>query len=98
MSNDIITTCHSGSFIRPGSIYRGKVGNELKIEAKEELTPSHTKTKLVETKEDGSPVFRKAGDTTKTSSELIKEGKPPKEKPPSEKLKEAAVEGGGKKK
>lgn len=95
MSNDIITTCHPGSFIRPGSIYRGKSGKELKIEAKAELTPSHSKTKLVETKEDGSAVFRKAGETAKTSAELVKEGKPAKEKPLSEKLK---AEEGGKKK
>lgn len=97
MSNDIITTCHNGSFVSPGSIYRGKTaGKELKIEAKAEMVPSHAKTKLVETKSDGSTIFRKAGEIAKTSAELIKEGKPPKEKPPSEKPK--TEEGEGKKK
>ena len=78
MSNDIIATCHPWSHIPPGVIFRGKSGKELKLEFKADKPPTSIKEKLVEAKTDGTVVFKKPGETTKTSAELIKEGKPPK--------------------
>ena len=82
MSSDIIATVPNFTLINAGAIYRGKSGKELKIEFKDDQQPAVIKEKLVEVKPDGSAVFRKAGETAKTSAELIKEGKPPVKEPP----------------
>jgi len=82
MSNDIIATVPNFTLIQAGAIYRGKSGKDLKVEFKDDQKPAVIKEKLVEVKPDGSAVFRKAGETAKTSAELIKEGKPPVKKPP----------------
>ena len=60
---------------------RGKSGKDLKIEVSSDNVPP-IKEKLVETKPDGTDVFRKAGETIKTSSKLKKEGKPEKKPKP----------------
>ena len=82
MSSDIIATVPNFTLINAGAIYRGKSGKELKIEFKDDQKPAVIKEKLVEVKPDGSAVFRKAGETAKTSAELIKEVKPPVKEPP----------------
>jgi len=82
MSNDIIAIVPNFTLINAGAIYRGKSSKELKIEFKDDQKPTVIKEKLVEVKPDGSAVFRKAGETAKTSAELIKEGKPPVKEPP----------------
>ena len=82
MSNDIIATVPNFTLINAGAIYRGKSGKELKIEFKDDQKPAVIKEKLVEVKPDGSAVFRKAGETAKSSAELVKEGKPPVKEPP----------------
>jgi len=81
MSNDIIATVPNFTLIQAKAIYRGKSGKDLKVEFKDDQKPTVIKEKLVEFKEDGGVVFRKAGEATKTSSELIKEGKPPFKEP-----------------
>ena len=92
MSNEIIATLQPGSWVPPGSIFRGKLSKELKIEYKTDAAFPGVgiKEKLVETKTNGDLVFRKPGETTKTSGELKKEGKPPfKENPkPPKQLKD----------
>ncbi len=88
MSNYIIATVPEFTLIQAKSIYRGKSGKDLKIEFKNDSPPTVVKEKLVESKEDGSQVFRKVGETTKTSSELVKEGKPSYKEP---KVKEGKV-------
>lgn len=60
---------------------RGKSGKDLKIEVSSDSVPP-MKEKLAETKKDGTDVFRKAGETIKTSSKLKKEGKPEKKPKP----------------
>ncbi len=82
MSNDIIATVPGFTLIPAGAIYRGKSGKDLKIEFKADQKPTVIKERLVESKEDGSAVFRKVGETSKTSAELVKEGKPPVKEPP----------------
>ena len=82
MSNYIIATVPGFTLIQSGAIYRGKSGKDLKIEFKNYSPQTVVKEKLVESKEDGSQVFRKAGETAKTSSELIKNGKSPYLEPP----------------
>jgi len=82
MSNDIIATVHGFTLIPAGAIYRGKSGKYLRVEFKADRPPTVIKEKLVEVKPDGSDVFRKAGETVKTSAELIKEGKPAATEPP----------------
>jgi len=82
MSNDIIATVPGFTLIPAGAIYRGKSGKDLKVEFKDDQKPTVIKERLVETKPDGSAVFRKAGETVKTSVELIKGGKPPSKEPP----------------
>lgn len=77
MSNYIIVTVPGFTLIQSGAIYRGKSGKDLKIEFKTDQPPTIIKEKLVEAKLDGSVIFRKTGETVKTSAELIKEGKPP---------------------
>ena len=81
MSNDIIATVPGFTLIPAGAIYRGKSGKDLKVEFKDDQKPTVIKERLVESKEDGGVVFREAGETAKTSSELIKEGKPPYKEP-----------------
>ena len=49
----------------------------MKIEFKATKQAPVIKEKLVETKPDGSLVFRKKDEKAKTSAELVKEGKPP---------------------
>jgi hypothetical protein len=104
MSNDIIATIAEYYPTPLGAIYRGKDGKYLKIEFKTtELCPV-IKEKLVETKQDGSTVFRKKDEKSKTSSELIKEGKAPftetpKKEPKIEpKIDDEGEPGGGKQK
>ena len=83
MSNAILAVLAPYYIIPAGSIMRGKSGKDLKIEVSSDNLPP-MKEKLVETKPDGMDVFRKAGETIKTSSKLKKEGKPvkkPKPKP-----------------
>ena len=82
MSNDIIATVPNFTLIQAGAIYRGKSGKDLKVEFKDDQQPTVLKEKLVEVKPDGSVVFRKAGETAKTSAELIKEGKDQMKEPP----------------
>ena len=82
MSNDIIATVPNFTLIQAGAIYRGKSGKDLKVEFKGDQQPTVLKEKLVEVKPDGSVVFRKAGESAKTSAELIKEGKDPMKEPP----------------
>ena len=82
MSNYIIATVPGFTLIQSGAIYRGKSGKDLKIEFMADNPPAVIKEKLVEAKSDGSQVFRKAGETVKTSAELIKEGKLPSKEPP----------------
>jgi len=82
MSNDILAIFAPYYTIPAGAIMRGKSGKDLKIEVSSDNVPP-IKEKLVETKKDGTDVFRKAGETIKTSATLKKEGKPTK-KPKSE--------------
>lgn len=102
MSNDIIATVPDFTLIPAGAIYRGKSGKDLKVEFKSDQKPTVIKEKLVEVKPDGSAVFRKSGETAKTSAELIKDGKSPGKEPPvkpkddKEKPKVEADDAGGK--
>ena len=82
MSNNIIATIPNFTHGPAGIIFRGKSGKDLKIEFMADNPPTVIKEKLVEAKPDGSQVFRKAGETVKTSAELIKEVKPPSKEPP----------------
>jgi hypothetical protein len=77
MSNKIIALVPDFTLIRTKTIYRGKSGKNLKIEFKAEEPPTAVKEKLVEAKPDGTVVFRKPGERAQTSSELIKDNKPP---------------------
>lgn len=77
MSNEIIATVHPWSHLPADVIVRGKSGKELKIEFKTNEPPTVVKEKLVEAKLDGTTLFRKGGETTRTSAELIKAGLPP---------------------
>jgi len=71
---------------------RGVSGKDLKIEVSSDSVPP-MKEKLVETKPDGTDVFRKAGEAIKTSPTLRKEGKPEKKpKQEEEVAAEAAAE------
>lgn len=80
--NKLIAIPVNFSLLSPGVIFRGKSGKDLKVEFDDEDKSVVVKEKLVEAKPDGTAVFRKPGETAKTSVELIKEGKPPKlEKP-----------------
>jgi len=81
MSNDILAVLAPYYTIPAGAIMRGKSGKDLKIEVSSDDVPP-MKEKLVETKPDGTDVFRKAGETTKTSAKLKKEGKPEKKPKP----------------
>lgn len=63
------------------SIFRGKDGTKLKIDYWIDDTIPATflppiQEKLKEVKADGTVTYTKAGETIKTSIELIKEGKP----------------------
>ena len=81
MSNDILAVLAPYYIVPAGAIMRGKSGKDLKIEVSSDNLPP-MKEKLVETKPDGMDVFRKAGETIKTSSKLKKEGKPEKKPKP----------------
>lgn len=100
MSNQIIATIAEYYPTPYGAIYRGKDGKNLKIEFKSDKQAPAIKEKLVETKLDGTLVFRKKDEKAKTPSELIKEGKAPFTEPPKKdpKIKEEGELGGGKKK
>lgn len=100
MTNDIIATIAEYYPTPPGAIYRGKDGKYLKIEFKATKQAPVIKEKLVETKPDGTIVFRKNNEKAKTSAELIKEGKPPYVEPPKKepKIQEEGELGGGKQK
>jgi hypothetical protein len=76
--NKIIAITASFTLLPPGVIFRGKSGKDLKVEFDDEVKSIVIKDKLVEAKPDGTAIFRKPGETAKTSAELIKEGKPPK--------------------
>ncbi|MBK8117452.1 MAG: hypothetical protein IPK44_24505 [Candidatus Accumulibacter sp.] len=82
MSNNIIATLPNFTSGPAGVIMRGKSGKDLKIEYKADKPPVVIKERLVESKQDGTVFFRKAGETVKTSAELIKEGKLPSKEPP----------------
>lgn len=56
------------------TIYRGN--KKFDFYADENKIPQIIKEKLVELKEDATVVFKKAGETTKLSADLKKEGKP----------------------
>ena len=88
--NKLIAIPANFSLLSPGVIFRGKSGKDLKVEFDDEDKSVIVKEKLVEAKPGGTVVFRKPGETAKTSAELIKEGKPPKLENPAD--------GGGKKK
>jgi len=81
--NKIIATTANFSHLVPGVIFRGKSGKDLKVEFDDSVKVV-VKEKLVEAKPDGTVVFRKPGETAKTSAELIKEGKPPKFETPKD--------------
>ena len=81
MSNDVLAVFAPYYTIPAGAIMRGKSGKDLKIEVSSDDVPP-MKEKLVETKPDGTDVFRKAGETIKTSAKLKKEGKPTKKPKP----------------
>ena len=81
--NKIIATTANFSLFSPGVIFRGKSGKDLKVEFDDSVKVV-VKEKLVEAKPDGTVVFRKPGETAKTSAELIKEGKPPKLETPKD--------------
>lgn len=100
MSNQIIATIAEYYPTPPGAVFRGKEGKNLKIEFKSDKQAPVIKEKLVETKLDGSPVFRKKDEKAKTSAELVNEGKVPFAEPPKKdpKIKEEGELGGGKKK
>lgn len=87
--NKIIAIPADFSHLVPYTIFRGKSGNLLKVEFDDSVKVV-IREKLVEAKPDGTAVFRKPGETAKTSVELIKEGKPPKLDKPAD--------GGGNKK
>lgn len=76
MSNDIIALMHNFTLMEKGAICRGFSGKEIKLEYKSDSAPKTIKEKLIEAKSDGTVLFKKAGETTKTSAELKKEGKP----------------------
>lgn len=82
--NKIIATPANFSHLVPGVIFRGKSGKSLKVEFDDSMKVVVTQEKLVEAKPDGTVVFRKPGETAKTSAELIKEGKPPKLENPAD--------------
>lgn len=67
---------------------RGVSGKDLKIEVSSDNVPP-MQEKLVETKKDGTDVFRKSGETIKTSATLKKEGKPEKKPKPTPKSEES---------
>lgn len=81
--NKIIATVADFSHLPPYAIFRGRLGKELKVEFDDSVKVV-VKEKLVEAKPDGTVVFRKPGETAKTSAELIKEGKPPKFETPKD--------------
>ena len=81
MSNNILAVFAPYYILPAGAIMRGVSGKDLKIEVSSDNVPP-IKEKLVETKPDGTDVFRKAGETIKTSAKLKKEGKPEKKPKP----------------
>lgn len=82
--NKIIAIAVNFALLLPGVIFRGKSGKDLKVEFDDEDKSVVVKEKLVEAKPDGTVVFRKPGETAKTSAGLIKEGKPPKLETPKD--------------
>jgi len=74
----IIATIPAFSNIRGSCIFRGKAGKRLKVEFEDTSPPSAVGEKLVEVSGDGTVLYRKPGETAKTTIDLIKEGKPPK--------------------
>jgi hypothetical protein len=78
---NILATLQNHCAVPLKSIFRGKDGTKLKIDYWIDNTlPMGTQppisVKLKEVKEDGTVTYTKAGETIKTSAELIKEGKP----------------------
>jgi len=79
-----LVTLMPWSLLPPATIYRGN--KKYDFYADETKIPEIIKDKLAEVKKDGTVVFKKKGETVKTSAELKKEGKPDK-KPNPGKLK-----------
>lgn len=75
--NKIIAIPADFSHLVPYTIFRGKSGKLLKVEFDDSVKVV-IREKLVEATTNGTVVFRKPGETSKTSAELIKEGRPPK--------------------
>lgn len=79
---NFLATLQPWSLLPTATIYRGN--NKYDFYADETKTPEIIKEKLSEVKIDGTIVFKKNGETVKTSSELKKEGKPDKKPNPKE--------------
>ena len=84
----VIAVLNDFGLINSDAVFRGKSGQSLKMEFDPAQSAVSVKDKLVEALPDGTVVFRKPGETTKTSHELKKEGKPPGKVPPKKTPKE----------
>lgn len=69
-----LCTLNNFSLLPNRTIYRGN--NKFDFYADESRVPQIVKEKLKELMEDATQVYKKAGETTKISAELKKEGKP----------------------
>jgi hypothetical protein len=88
---NILATLQNHCAVPQKAIFRGKDGTKLKIDYWiDDTTPVSLQPpvleKLKQAKADSTVTFTKPGETTKTSAELIKEGKPI-SKPQKEKVK-----------
>jgi hypothetical protein len=88
---NILATLQNHCAVPQKAIFRGKDGTKLKVDYWIDNTIPATflpgiQEKLKEVKSDGTVTYTKAGETIKTSAELIKEGKPI-TKPQKEKVK-----------
>jgi hypothetical protein len=81
MSNILATLQNHCSHPGTKLIFRGKDGKKLKVDYYVDdsipvgLRPPVLE-RLKEAKQDGTVIYAKPGETTKTSAELVKEGKP----------------------
>ena len=69
-----LVTLNNWSLLPNKTIYRGN--NKFDFYADENKVPQIIKEKLLELKDDATVIFKKAGETTKISADLKKEGKP----------------------
>jgi hypothetical protein len=69
-----LVTLNNWALLPNSTIYRGN--KKFDFYADETAVPQIIKEKLVELKEDATVIFKKAGETTKLSADLKKEGKP----------------------